>query len=507
MNKQLTSRLDKHLLLYSFLIAFGFLSICSKSSFLYPMNDWVDVNCFFTMGRSIWDGLVPYRDLYEQKGPVLYFLYAFASLISSDSFFGVFVLEVVTFGLFLYFSGRIAQLCLNGSKLSYLIVAFLAALIPVSPAFSHGSSCEETCLFFLAYGLYSVTLALTENRPLTFWESFINGVFAAAVLYIKFTMMGFYGALAVFVIFWYCTRPSHLKKLLSTIGGFIAGIVALSLPVYAYFALNGAVDDFITVYFHNNLFLYPAEFEGTRRDMIVTCLEKTLALNKSYSWLFRWGSLYLILDYKNWRSAVMVSLTYLGLAIGTYWGGRGYTYYGLILCIFAVYGLIGFARLLQLIPIKKIIDKLPSWIRYVNIGALALAIVLLFNYSCKNSRNSYLLAYSKEEMPAYRFAATIRQTPNAKILNYGFLDAGFYFASDVTPNCRYFCTLNLNTAEMWAEQKKLIEGGQVDFIITRRYTLDRYSPDSSKYVCIDQVTMPFEGVNFTYYLYQKRPGA
>jgi multisubunit Na+/H+ antiporter MnhB subunit len=130
----------------------------------------------------------------------------------------------------------------------------------------------------LAYGLYSVTLALTENRPLTFWESFINGVFAAAVLYIKFTMMGFYGALAVFVIFWYCTRPSHLKKLLSTIGGFIAGIVALSLPVFAYFALNGAVDDFITVYFHNNLFLYPAEFEGTRRDMIVTCLEKTLTL-------------------------------------------------------------------------------------------------------------------------------------------------------------------------------------------------------------------------------------
>ena len=506
MIKRSSSCLDRHLLIYSFLVAFGFLAVCSKSSFLYPMNDWVDVNCFFTMGRSIWDGLVPYRDLYEQKGPVLYFLYAFAALISSDGFFGVFLLEVITFGLFLYFSGRIAQLCLDGSKLSYLIVAVLAAVIPVSPAFAHGSSCEETCLFFLAYGLYSVTLAMNEKRPLTFWEAFINGVFAAAVLYIKFTMMGFYAALALFVLFWYCTRPSHLKSLLITIGGFLLGIIALSLPVFFYFALNGAVDDFLTVYFYNNLFLYPAEFEGTRRDMVVASLKKTIELNNSYTWLFRWGALYLIFDFKRWRSAVLVALTYLGLAIGTYWGGRGYTYYGLILCIFAVYGLIGFARLLLLIPAKKILTKLPQNIRIANYVALALSVLLLFNYSCKNARNTYLLAYSKDEMPAYRFAATIRQTPNARILNYGFLDAGFYMAADVTPNCRYFCTLNLNTAEMWAEQKKVIESGEVDFIITRYYTLDRYSPDTSKYVCIDQVTMPFEGVNFTYYLYQKTPG-
>ena len=60
------------------------LGVCSKSSPLYPMNDWVDVNCFFTVGRGITHGMVPYLDLYEQKGPLIYFLYALAALISES---------------------------------------------------------------------------------------------------------------------------------------------------------------------------------------------------------------------------------------------------------------------------------------------------------------------------------------------------------------------------------------------------------------------------------------
>ncbi len=42
--------------LVSLCLSFGFLLICSKSSPLYPYNDWVDVNCFFTMGRSMLHG-------------------------------------------------------------------------------------------------------------------------------------------------------------------------------------------------------------------------------------------------------------------------------------------------------------------------------------------------------------------------------------------------------------------------------------------------------------------
>ena len=48
------------------------ITVFSKSSPLYPLNDWVDANCFLTTGKALLSGQVLYRDVYEQKGPLLY---------------------------------------------------------------------------------------------------------------------------------------------------------------------------------------------------------------------------------------------------------------------------------------------------------------------------------------------------------------------------------------------------------------------------------------------------
>ena len=48
---------------FCLLTAAAVLSICTKSSFLYPLNDWVDSNCFYTVGKSMVHGKVLYRDI------------------------------------------------------------------------------------------------------------------------------------------------------------------------------------------------------------------------------------------------------------------------------------------------------------------------------------------------------------------------------------------------------------------------------------------------------------
>lgn len=495
---------SRRLLLFSMLMSAGFLLICSKSSPLYPMNDSVDVNCFFTMGRSILHGIVPYRDLYEQKGPVLYFMYALAALISETSFFGVYLLEVVTFGLFLYFSGKLAALYLGQCKTVYLITAVLAAVIPVSRAFAHGGGAEEVSLFTLAYGLYSVLRAQRENRLLTFGEAFLNGIFAAIVLYIKFTAMGFYIGLVLFVIFWYLSTGLHWKALLLTAGQFLLGVAAVSALVFGYFAVCGAVDDFLTIYFYNNLFLYPNETDGSKLALIWNSLKSTMQVNPSYSWFIGLGIAAFLPDFrKNWREAVMALLCFAGLAAGTYWGGRGYTYYGLILAPFAVFGLIAIVRLCRLVRLSQLLNKLVSGIPAISGIALWLSVAVLLAYSFHNGRNVWMMSCEKEDLPPYQFAETIRQVEDAKILNYGFLDGGFYYAAEVLPSCKAFCTLNISLPDIWTLPKACIENGEVDFVITRKYPLNRYSADSSAYTLVDEASFYFEGYEYTYYLYQK----
>ena len=291
------------LLCWSLLLSALFIGLASKSSPLYPLNDWVDVNCFFTMGRSLLDGMVPYRDLYEQKGPVLYFIFAIISLFSRESYLGVYLLEVVTYGLFLYFSGLIAQLYLGKTPIVYLLTAIIAALLPISWSFTHGGSVEQHSLFIIAYALYTFLRAMKENCVLTKKEALINGVFAGMLLWIKYTMLGVYLGLALFVIIWYLTTKQSVKQLFMTIGQFLLGIAAVSSTVFVYFAINGALDDLFTCYFYNNIFLYPSESEGFRLLLIAECLVDALQRNGCYAWMLYLGMGWAAWNiFKNWRN-------------------------------------------------------------------------------------------------------------------------------------------------------------------------------------------------------------
>ena len=74
------------------------LCVATTSSSLYATNFWTDTNIYFTIGRGMTQGLMPYRDLFDHKGPLLYMIYALAALMSDTSFIGVFCL--LSFPLF-----------------------------------------------------------------------------------------------------------------------------------------------------------------------------------------------------------------------------------------------------------------------------------------------------------------------------------------------------------------------------------------------------------------------
>jgi len=496
---------NRNLLLFSMLLSVLFIGLGSKSSPLYPLNDWVDVHCFFTMGRGIVDGLVPYRDLYEQKGPILYFVYALFALLSRDSFVLVFLLEVVTYALFLFFSGLLAQLYLGKTRAIYFLLPVLGAAVVTSWSFTHGGSVEQHGLFMLVYGMYSVLRAIKEKRSLTFTQAFANGIFAGILLWVKYTALGFYIGLALFVLIWYLTDPALRKKLLLTIGQFLLGVAVVSVPVFLYFGIHGAIGDLFTVYFYNNIFLYGQEFTEPRIEVIWNCLIGAVQYNLNYGWLIWSGILFLLRkDPEHWKAALMAALCFAGLTVTTFWGGIGYDYYSLIFAAFCVFGLIVWATLLQHTVVHTLWRKWFTNQLPVVITSLILLVSLMVNNTLQFNQNIYLMAYSKEDTVQYRFAKIIQTVDDPTLLNYGFLDGGFYYASGATPACRYFCYLNIDTQEMWDEQNACIQNGETDFIVTRYYTLEQYYLDMSHYELVDQFTHPFDkNYSYTYYLYQK----
>lgn len=486
-------------LLYCFGIAAVLLLVCTKSSPLYPMNDWVDVNCFYTMGNSLLEGLVPYRDLYEQKGPVLYFIYALVALFSPGSYLGVYLLEVATFGLFLYYSGKIARLYLDTPLSVWLLVTVEAGLILISRAFAHGSSVEEMCLFMSAYGLYVALRACKAGRTLTFREACLCGVFSGILLWVKYTMLGLYLGLALFIIVWYLGWGHGFRALMHTVGAFFAGLGVVTAVVLCYFLMNDALGELFTVYFYNNIFLYAKDPATSRLATIWQCLNLTLRNNPSYTLLMIPGGLWALVRLrKDPRHLLLLLLCFSGMALGTYWGGWAISYYGLVFAVFSVFGLIAIARVLEKLDFPACLGRGPL----IHGLCTALTAVVMLLVCLTNGRNLYLMGTPREAMPQYQFAQIIRETEDPTLLNYGFLDGGFYFAADVVPSCRFFCILNVQAPDMWSTQRQYVSQGLVDFVVTRDRPLTEYVVDSSLYELAAQSELYFEGKVRTYYLYR-----
>ena len=230
------------------------ITICSKSSPLYLLNDWVDANCFFTVGKSMLHGKVLYRDIFEHKGFYLYALHALGYLISNTSFFGVYLLEIAAAFAFLVYACKIALLFCSDADVIYL-TPVLAAFIYGTYAFSHGDSAEEFCLPLLAYALWVGLKALRNNETPTNKEFLLIGVTSGCVLWIKYTMLGFY--LGWFIVPAYLmVRSRAWKKLAASVAAIALGVGAATLPVIVYFLANGALHDLWQVYFYDNMFVY-----------------------------------------------------------------------------------------------------------------------------------------------------------------------------------------------------------------------------------------------------------
>lgn len=472
-------------------IAVVFLAICSKSSFLYPINDWEDANIFFTAGKSIVHGKVLYRDVYDHKGPLLYFLHSLAYLISPDSFLGVYWIEVVAFTAYLLAVYKTLRLYVE--KNIWLALPVLAAVILSSQSFCHGDSAEELCLPLVAWSLYK-TLNYFKNRypaPMNYTTLFFHGVLAGCIMLIKFTLLGFHFGWML-MIFLSCLLQKDWKRGIVSGLTFVGGMLITTVPFFVYFGVNHALDSWYEGYIYNNIFLYSnadkisllSQFKG---------MAKMLAVAFLHNWKF---TIFVVLGVvwftckkeNSVTEKLNVWLMCLCTALGITWGiVYLHPYYALYLSVFACLGCIPLLRWLE----RRALTKKFSVGVLVLISSMAVA-YLTGNYTDE-------IGKSREDVVQYQFLEIIQERENPSLLNYGFMDGGFYTVANIVPECRYFSKTNLPGSEWIDLQLTFIGHGWVDFVVTQNYPL---SEEYDQYELVAVGTNQYERKEQTYYLYR-----
>ena len=467
----------KRLLCLCFAAAFCIITVMSTCSFLYPTNTWVDSQCFYTVGKSITHGKVLYRDIYEQKGPLLYFLHACVEWLPFENvnpFLEIYVLQVLCATAVLFFLMKILTLYLGERRRVLAYLPLLCLLVYCTKAYALGDSAEEFSLLMAAYVLYATLRMLkSETHELSRGSLFAIGVLCGCVLWMKYTCLAF--AVGALIVPLCVAIRERNGRLLGRAAAFVSlGVLVASIPVLVYFTVHHAFDALWEVYFYNNIFAYSASkasfggrlYSATARLAYhgMRCYGPLLfALG---GWVYalcrRW-------KLEAWHLPCIVATVVVVLLAA----GRIYVYSLLPFMVLSVMGLVGLdGALRRLWPAR-------------NMAALAVASVVLiglFSYPTWNRRPGQ----KREDVLAYRIVAAIEREPDTTLLDLGFLDNGLYTAGEFLPPSRYFCRLNLVTPEMGQEWRRIVREGEVDYIYTGSDTLDAYCPpeEQAPYVLV-----------------------
>lgn len=428
-------------------LAIGVLSIFSTSSFLYSANPWSDANVFFTIGRGIVDGKRMYIDLFDHKGPLTYWLYALAALISSHSFIGVFILEIIAFFFFLLFTQKIVRIYHRGNHYFALIVMSIVTV--TGSAFNFGGgSVEEYAMPVFTGILYLALSTMHEKKSFSYSFCRWTGAALAFTFFLKYSMCGFFIGLAIAVVI-YQYRIDK-KKILPCIG-IVIGTFALITGVICLILFgNGIFSAFVETYFHFNLSNYATA--GSRIAVLTRAFTRTLlwyARNNILSIPFIYlgiFQLFISKDYstdEKWLVALTFVLWYGVLMIG----GQSIYYY-----IYPIY-MFSFSMICALASLQG------GW-QKTSVAVCAAMCAGSFVLSANLPR------LGKQDVIQNELDAVMKQySDHPTLLMYHAYDEGFYLKENYIPSCRYFTSVNTEIADFDTVSLSCISQEQYDFLI------------------------------------------
>ncbi|MDI1234972.1 MAG: hypothetical protein PSX81_11860 [bacterium] len=220
---------------------------------LMPLMDmpavW-DSGCFMYIGQNWLNGLVPYSDMWDHKGPMLYILNLLGLLIDGRN--GVVYLQFFLSAMAFYLSFIVFRIYVQALiALAYSAIGFFYLL------FLHqtGNQTEQWALFFQAFSLFVFVNIYSKPEAKSYASWLLMGVLMACVLLIRPNQIAIWVVIVIFelVITWFNKKPFSQLFLRGLF--MLFGLIIPIFVVVIYFAKNNALNQMIECFFKFN-FIY-----------------------------------------------------------------------------------------------------------------------------------------------------------------------------------------------------------------------------------------------------------
>ena len=213
------------------------------------LNDmpFVDSSIYIMMGNIIKDNKEIYNDLWDHKGPILYLINFFGSLLTDKSSIGINIIQLILFLLLIFFLKK--KIVLKENLKNYLIIFFILSYITLfiggnSPADWFILTATYIYVIFFNYVTIPNYLNLKEKKIFCFFL----GLSTCFIFLIKFSLIN--GLLFISLIFFYFNKKIFFNLLKFYIFGVICILPIIVLLLKNENLLNDIIDNYLIMNFH-----------------------------------------------------------------------------------------------------------------------------------------------------------------------------------------------------------------------------------------------------------------
>ena len=241
------------------LIASTFLS-------LFPLSrefPYADSSVFIYIGKMMHKGFLPYKDLFDHKGILMYFIQYVGLLIGNGSWIGIWVLEAVNMIVTAWLLFKISRIFTKDKIVRYLSVVAVLVMCGMQ-TYEGGNFTEEYALPWISLALYIFlkyfqNFTYVTNKELagvglddmkdscSFRDIVWLGAGFAVVSLLRVNMASIWIAVMPVILIRMIFKQQW-KKLGSCALGFICGLAIVYVPVLLYLLITGSLQDFIDCY-------------------------------------------------------------------------------------------------------------------------------------------------------------------------------------------------------------------------------------------------------------------
>lgn len=443
-------RLRRNCYIYIGWVAIAGVFLLLFSPYTTVLNDYYgyDTAIWHVIGKGIVQGLVPYRDLFDHKGPLLFFIYAFSWLFEKQRL-AMFLMQWCAFSVTVCYLYRIALLFVNKIKAGMGVFFFLFLFCGTV---GEGAMSEEWCLPFIVITLFYALRYVKNQKQIInvpMRHGFLYGLCFGIVAMIRLNNAAIIcGVVLTFIILLIAEKDyiSVLKNAIAFVIGAMIPIVIIAI----WFFKRDALD-----------YLWWGAFAFNFKYAVNGSEIQTL-WGMIRPWLMQIPVVLCeVMLYIRWKQSnknvgyLMIGISFAVTSIVLMLGASFFHYYTIILPLY----MIAFCLFIE----KPLRIKNMKW-NFAIISVLVLAIPFTWQ-SARNAGKGILLNtqgwYDKQHAEIREFMAQIPETERDSVWGNGSSFSKVYCIAGITPCFSFFdngnihyqmdATMNTKTEEMFQE--------------------------------------------------------